>query len=192
MKTAREEDDDAGQDENAYSRAFSKIIKSSYSDSPGSAVGPVLAARRTLVAKKLAAQEDGAVAAKKKKPSKQEQERHLLPESFVNAKEMALIKLATRGVVTLFNAVTKAQKLQADSESLKSRDAKTVIKQSKAAFLSEINNARSQPEDTESRWPVLQNDFVLGKSKLKNWDKDKPGTSDDDNDDDDNGTDDEM
>jgi hypothetical protein len=62
---------------------------------------------------------------------------HVLPQPYTDNKEKDLMKLATRGVVKLFNAVSKAQKVQTAADS---RDAKVIAKQSKSAFLSELKS----------------------------------------------------
>lgn len=179
----------------AYSRAFSKILKQS-KVAEESETGPVLAARQTLVARKL---EEEAGETKEKKASKKEKKElrekaHVCPQSYTDAKEKDLVRLATRGVVKLFNAVSKAQKVQTTSDV---RDAKVVAKQSKAAFLAEVRGtgtssavgskrsrssasappfkfgtSESQNQPT-SRWSVVKDDFMLGKQKLKDWDKDE-------------------
>lgn len=155
-----------------------------------------MAARQTLVARRL---EEDAGETKDSKGTRIEKKElrekaHLYPQSVTDTKEKDLVKLATRGVVKLFNAVSKAQKVQASADG---RDARVVAKQSKAAFLAEVKgsgtsvavgNKRRLPSSSEppfkfetsesqnqstSRWSVVKDDFMIGKQKLKDWDKDE-------------------
>ncbi|KAG0600941.1 hypothetical protein M758_11G072400 [Ceratodon purpureus] len=188
--------DTGGKGENAtssaYSRAFSKILQQS-KVAKESETGPVLAARQTLVARKLEEEAGDVKESKVAKKEKKElrEKAHIYPQTFTDTKEKDLVRLATRGVVKLFNAVSKAQKVQATSDA---RDAKVVAKQSKSAFLAEVRGtgtsgskrslssasappfkfgtSESQNQPT-SRWSVVKDDFMLGKQKLKDWDKDE-------------------
>ncbi|CAI6006786.1 unnamed protein product, partial [Closterium sp. NIES-65] len=116
---------------------------------------------------------------------------HVLPEPFLGPKEKALVKIATKGVVRLFNAVSKAQKVQKQA-STKDSDKKT-----KAAFLTELRGStatpgiggiggaaakqggKAKPEAAtsaaaaaeEPTWSLLADSFQLGQSNLKGWDK---------------------
>ncbi|XP_024361472.1 uncharacterized protein [Physcomitrium patens] len=178
----------------AYSRAFSKILQSKAAKE--SDTGPVLAARQTLVARKLNEEAEDTKEKKESKKEKRElrEKAHLIPQTYANTKEKELVKLATRGVVKLFNAVSKAQKVQASGDG---RDAKVVAKQSKSVFLAEVRgnsssagvgskrgllSSSTQPfkfgaveaqNQPTSRWSVVKDDFMLGKQKLKDWDKDE-------------------
>ncbi|KAA6430059.1 hypothetical protein WJX79_009718 [Trebouxia sp. C0005] len=110
-----------------------------------------------------------------------------------DAQEKTLLKTATRGVVRLFNAVSKAQRDQKDAMAGGSRS--RVAKLDKASFLAELrgigaNKGKAtalpagtgpaagtpsqQPQQQEggSGWGVLTNTFGLqGGDKMKDWDK---------------------
>jgi len=113
------------------------------------------------------------------------------------AKEKALMKLATRGVVQLFNAVRDQQKdlksqLNAAGHSTRKRE--QVFKSiDKEGFLDVLSGASAkkqqhtsgqQPakkkakvsaeEPEESSWSVIKDDYMLG-AKMKDWDKESEG-----------------
>eukprot|EP01018_Ginkgo_biloba_P020198 Gb_04480 [translate_table: standard] len=181
---------------NAFRAAFSKIMEKKVADD---ALGPVLSAHKKLIAKKL---DEEANELKVKSEAKKEkrllrEKGHVKPENFLDAKEKSLIRLATKGVVKLFNAVSKAQSVQTGYDISKSQGAKAAKKESKAAFLSELRGASisssSKPAQfssvtalsssnmevkngqrdslNEPRWAALRDDFMLTSSRLKDWDK---------------------
>ncbi|KAM6994302.1 LOW QUALITY PROTEIN: RRP15-like protein, partial [Tautogolabrus adspersus] len=96
--------------------------------------------------------------------------------------ERALQRVATRGVVQLFNAVRKHQKTV--DEKVKEvggserKKAKLLSSVSKKDFIdvlrgSEGNQTRKTPapaEDEKPSWSVLRDDFMMGAS-MKDWDK---------------------
>lgn len=115
-----------------------------------------------------------------------------------DAREKQLLKLATRGVVLLFNAVNKAQKQKADAQ----LTGKKAAKLNKASFLAELkagsskavagggaaNTGSSFPigsalshhgsgaadsQQHEHGWEALGEGFpgLIGGSKMKDWDK---------------------
>ncbi|CAI5496211.1 unnamed protein product, partial [Closterium sp. Naga37s-1] len=156
---------------------------------------PILAARKKLLEEgKAAAGEAKAKAesvAERKQAKLMEREMaHVLPEPFLGPKEKALVKIATKGVVRLFNAVSKAQKVQ------KQASTKDADKKTKAAFLTELRGStatigavggaaarlggKAKPEAVmsaaaaaaeEPTWSLLADSFQLGQSNLKGWDK---------------------
>lgn len=132
---------------------------------------------------------------------------HVLPTRSNAQNEILLRKIATKGVVKLFNAVSAHQKKLTE----KLDDAKTEARKSKAAdritkdsFLdmltdstksksSDVKNEAVKDEETEKpAWAVLQDNFMMS-SRMKDWDKedgddgndaaDHPDDSDDDEDD---------
>ncbi|KAL3689405.1 hypothetical protein R1sor_015714 [Riccia sorocarpa] len=167
----------------AFGRAFSSIMNKKVPKSElTESLGPVLAERKQLLVKKLEEEENE----RKKKTDvkrkkREEKERgHVIPQTYTDAKEKALIKLATTGVVRLFNAVSKAQKVQADADISSSRAAKATWKQSKQVFMSQLRAGSREekvpiggPEMTEEEpgWAALKDDFMLGSAKMKDWDK---------------------
>eukprot|EP00892_Ulva_mutabilis_P011987 jgi/Ulvmu1/9160/UM005_0258.1 len=98
-----------------------------------------------------------------------------------DAREKTLVSVATKGVVQLFNAISKAQsaKRQADAAGAKPRD---VVKSTKAALLSALK-PDAQPADSETpRWKVLQQGFTGMHEAGKLKDLDREGSSDGDGD----------
>lgn len=187
---------------NAFRAAFSRIMEKKVADD---ALGPVLSAHKKLIVKRLDEEAEFKVKSEAKKEKRLLREKgHVKPESSFDAKEKSLIRLATKGVVKLFNAVSKAQSVQAGFDVSKSKDAKAARKESKAAFLSELRRenqsisfkpgqfssvrahssssmqeAKNGQVDTanESGWAALRDDFMLTNSKLKDWDKMKDTAS---------------
>ncbi|KAJ9589099.1 hypothetical protein L9F63_017603 [Diploptera punctata] len=99
-------------------------------------------------------------------------------------RERRLNRIATKGVVQLFNAVRKQQKnLQSELEDAggSERKREKVMKSlDKRSFLNVLmgtarsepvdNPVKSEPEET-STWRVLRDDFMMESSRLKDWDK---------------------
>lgn len=91
-------------------------------------------------------------------------------------------RVATRGVVALFNAIAQHQKKNEGKESIPSTKSKEDVKKmSKHGFLDMIKTAaaaktkKEEPKQTKdsaqpSKWNALQDDYMLN-SKLKDWDK---------------------
>jgi len=106
------------------------------------------------------------------------------------ARERRLAKLATRGVVQLFNAVREQQKsiksqLDVAGKSTVKRDKvfKSIDKEGFLEVLSgnkrRLENAKEKTvkvpktevkEEDESSWKILRDDFMMG-AKMKDWDK---------------------
>ncbi|KAG6507211.1 hypothetical protein ZIOFF_032552 [Zingiber officinale] len=107
----------------AFKVAFAKIMKRNLPDDP---LGPILSAHKKLVAEKLA-EEDSEQKMKgesKKQRHSADEKGHTKPDNFLDAKEKFLISVATKGVVKLFNAVSKAQSSQSGLNPSSSKDAK--------------------------------------------------------------------
>lgn len=110
-------------------------------------------------------------------------------------KERMLSKIATKGVVQLFNAVREQQKslkvkLNVAGKSVTKRE-KVFKNIDKDAFMKDLDGTKSNPraggiktnaknsdikpeikeEEDESAWKVLRSDFMMG-AKMKDWDKD--------------------
>ncbi|KAL6108651.1 rrp15 [Pungitius sinensis] len=108
--------------------------------------------------------------------------------------ERALQRIATRGVVQLFNAVRKHQKTidikvkeVGGSERKKAKLLSSVTKKDFIDVLrgTEGGSARNTAEDTtvdlaekQSSWSVLSDDFMMG-ATMKDWDKDSDREEDD-------------
>eukprot|EP00897_Mesotaenium_endlicherianum_P004505 jgi/Mesen1/4082/ME000214S03265 len=145
----------------AFSRAFTKIMQGRITDD---APGPILAARKQLLARKLEKEEEeehfAKRAAKKERLQAREVGHRGVPKHSDPA-ERLLLKVATKG----------------DAASM-----------SRAAFLSELRGAaavtanRQQPQQEQQQplqsegakgdggWAVLQPDFMHGPSKASTWD----------------------
>ncbi|GJY75936.1 RRP15-like protein [Tanacetum coccineum] len=108
----------------SFKKAFKKIVNRSGTND---VLGPVLSAHKNLVVKKLAeeAAEKKVKGDAKKEKTMLGEKGHVKPESFsVTTHEKLLIGVATKGVVKLFNAVSKAQGSQKGLNPLRSKDAK--------------------------------------------------------------------
>ncbi|GJP61164.1 hypothetical protein CLOP_g18358 [Closterium sp. NIES-67] len=164
-----------------------------------SSPAPILAARKKLLEEGREAEGKETSKAKVVSAAERKQAKlmaremaHVLPEPYLGPKEKALVKIATKGVVRLFNAVSKAQKVQKQASS------KDAEKKTKAAFLTELRGStapgagvggvggaagkqggKANPETATSAaapaeqptWSLLADSFQLGQSKLKGWDK---------------------
>jgi len=148
---------------------------------------------------------------KKKRVNAKKQRKLLLEKDHIKAEynevERKLIRIATRGVVTLFNAVSKQQftvktnekevdkKKKKKKEKLKQLDGSTsssnLLSQNKsghitgqvrimAAPLSPVaKKVDSKPtEKTSNTWQILTDDYMMG-AKLKDWDQDLDNDSED-------------
>ncbi|XP_064600541.1 RRP15-like protein [Liolophura sinensis] len=140
-------------------------------------------------------QEEATVATAEKKKLWEEMAR-VKPNPLEKDRERRLQKIATRGVVQLFNAVKKQQKsveekLSAVGSSERKRS-KVLESVTKGAFLDLLRGTRvnvskdgavksrkpqqTPPEDTaeEGKWDILREDFMMG-ATLKDWDKEQSG-----------------
>lgn len=117
---------------------------------------------------------------------------HVKPDGSTLDYEKNLAKIATRGVVKLFNAVSKHQKemeSKLNSAPTEAKKAKVMNSMSKSAFLdmlkSSSDKARTQEQpktndrdgklDTSSTWNILRDDFMMG-AKMKDWNREEQQT----------------
>ncbi|KAF8728890.1 hypothetical protein HU200_018185 [Digitaria exilis] len=168
----------------AFRVAFLKIMAKKLPDDP---LGPILSAHKKLVAAKLA--EDAEEHKPKREARKEKrvaaEKGHVIPLYHLDSKEKELIKVATKGVVRLFNAVSKAQKPRKDLNPSRTKDAKVLAKERKNTFLAELempshqdkrsqapsnSSKRTGKDEDEPAWAPLRDTYMLG-SKLKDWDK---------------------
>lgn len=174
----------------AFRVAFLKIMAKKLPDDP---LGPILSAHKTLVAAKLAEEVEEH---KPKREARKEkrvaaEKGHVIPKDHLDSKEKELIKVATKGVVRLFNAVSKAQKSRKDLNPSRTKDATVIAKERKNTFLSELEMPSHQDKkrNTSSNfskhavkdedgpaWAPLRDTYMLG-SKLKDWDKMKDSSA---------------
>lgn len=174
----------------AFRVAFLKIMAKKLPDDP---LGPILSAHKTLVAAKLAEEVEEH---KPKREARKEkrvaaEKGHVIPKDHLDSKEKELIKVATKGVVRLFNAVSKAQKSRKDLNPSRTKDAKVIAKERKNTFLAELKMSSHQDkkrnissnfskhavkDEDEPAWAPLRDTYMLG-SKLKDWDKMKDSSA---------------
>ncbi|XP_055995168.1 RRP15-like protein isoform X2 [Ostrea edulis] len=104
------------------------------------------------------------------------------PSPVDRERERKLQRIAQRGVVQLFNAVRKQQKVldekmkeAGSSEHRKDRVEKSMTK---GKFLDILKSAENKPEQIETKkeekWSALREDFMMG-AKMKDWDKESDG-----------------
>lgn len=109
---------------------------------------------------------------RKEKRRQWEEMGRVKPDCGENEKHLA--RLATKGVVQLFNAVKQHQKevderLRAAGESETKRD-KVMKTFSKGAFLDMLKEKQEKPQEKPETWSILRDDFMLG-ADMKDWDK---------------------
>jgi hypothetical protein len=130
---------------------------------------------------------------------------HFVPEVLNNEWETKLRKIATKGVVQLFNALNKQQKLAAKTKS----DPKQIDKLTKEKFLALLKASKQNPlsaadvprllhptakstvleqnkkrnciseeKNEPPKWEVLRDDYLLG-AKMRDWNKPNSETNED-------------
>ncbi|KAM0831903.1 hypothetical protein ACQ4PT_065234 [Festuca glaucescens] len=158
----------------AFRVAFTKIMSKKLADDP---LGPILSAHKKLVAAKLAEEADEH---KSKGDARKEkriaaQKGHVIPANHVDNKEKMLIKVATQGVVRLFNEVSKRQARKGLNPSRSKALAKPGTHSvpssqgQKGQASSKFSKHIGKDED-EPGWAPLRDTYMLG-TKLKDWDK---------------------
>ncbi|XP_044955082.1 uncharacterized protein LOC123405479 [Hordeum vulgare subsp. vulgare] len=92
----------------AFQVAFTKIMEKKLGDNP---LGPILSVDKKLADAKLAEEADEHKSKGEARKEKRiaAQKGHKIPENDIDNKEKMLIKVATQGVVRLFNEVSKRQ-----------------------------------------------------------------------------------
>ncbi|KAJ2953399.1 hypothetical protein O0L34_g989 [Tuta absoluta] len=129
----------------------------------------------------------GEPAVKKKKTEKEKSKIRLKPNILEKDRERILNKIATKGVVQLFNAVRNQQKtLEKEmSEDLTETKKEKILKKfdkrtfldslmgnTKSVIVDEAKKLKSETktEDDAPKWSALRDDFMMG-AKMKDWDK---------------------
>ncbi|KAI5633048.1 rrp15p domain-containing protein [Phthorimaea operculella] len=129
----------------------------------------------------------GEPAVKKKKVEKEKSKIRLKPNILEKDRERILNKIATKGVVQLFNAVRNQQKtLEKEmSEDLTETKKEKILKKfdkrtfldslmgnTKSVIVDEAKKLKSETktEDDAPKWSALRDDFMMG-AKMKDWDK---------------------
>ncbi|XP_067118577.1 RRP15-like protein [Centruroides vittatus] len=106
------------------------------------------------------------------------------PDISEKQKERALNRIATRGVVQLFNAVRQHQKTLGEKLSTAGnsevKKEKVIKSFTKGGFLDRLKNKEKKSEESkndenshekEKKWDVLRDNFMM-EATLKDWDKD--------------------
>ncbi|KQK04698.1 RRP15-like protein isoform X2 [Brachypodium distachyon] len=158
----------------AFRVAFTKIMSKKLPDDP---LGPILSAHKKLVAAKLAEEADEHKSKGEARKEKRiaAEKGHVIPENHINNKEKMLIKVATQGVVRLFNEVSKRQTrkgLNPSRTKALGRE-KTLSVPSNQGQKGQASSSFSKhigKDEDEPGWAPLRDTYMLG-SKLKDWDK---------------------
>ena len=107
----------------------------------------------------------------------------VIPDAATDAQlEKELLAIATRGAVSLFNAVAKAQKASAEKENEAKRKSSKGAPVSRESFMNMIRTGTANPEpaasrsedeeESENKAKWLKDDYLTaGSKKLKDWDK---------------------
>ncbi|GLD97134.1 hypothetical protein PINS_up005817 [Pythium insidiosum] len=168
------DDDDEEMEAVGFGDAMSKILQQNVAD----AAQPILAKRTTarmreiMNEKKEIKQERMSAAEKRAKERKD----NVVPSHASAAKDRTLRKIATKGVVALFNAIAKHQHQVGKPTE---KEDKKVKELSKESFLGLLKSAKGDKEPSASKtetaasanktWSVLQDDYMMG-AKMKDWD----------------------
>lgn len=195
-----------------FARAFARALQSSEAQNSAGHGGLILSGSKSVASKRQRVEAEAKADREAKKLRIEMKQRgHVLParkgeNPEADAREKALQKTATRGVVQLFNAVAKAQRRLREAEDL-TRSRTKAAKFGKASFLADIRNARGSnapahlpgdekhsasgealkegddSDDDGPGWEVLRKGFtgLQGKSKMKDWDKQLDNDDHDDN-----------
>ncbi|KAJ0398569.1 hypothetical protein ATCC90586_010365 [Pythium insidiosum] len=170
------DDDDEEMEAVGFGDAMSKILQQNVAD----AAQPILAKRTTarmreiMNEKKEAKQERMSAAEKRAKERKD----NVMPSHASAAKDRTLRKIATKGVVALFNAIAKHQHQVGKPTDKEDKKVKELSKESFLGLLKSAKNDKdsaasaSKPEaaaSTNKTWSVLQDDYMMG-AKMKDWD----------------------
>jgi hypothetical protein len=99
---------------------------------------------------------------------------HHIPEFLNEAEEVRLRKLATKGVVQLFNAVRKQQKQQQEEEAkAATKDPEKIERLSKAKFLELLQKTAASGADQKKANPLASAATYFGDQATDNKNKDK-------------------
>jgi len=184
-----EEEEESKQGLEAMGDVITKILKKKVKSDPSSIV---LSKSKSTKQKQSDVKED--VKSKKAKYdllADQREMNHILPIEVNNVpKEARLRRIGTKGVVMLFNAVSKHQKEKADKmKTAKTEGDKIKVEKSmkKSSFMDMLKKGDNKSsgkvknekvaedkngDSAEPTWDVLKNDFMLG-STLKHWDREE-------------------
>ena len=207
--TDDEDDDDElfqGNSDDEYNDSYKESDKEEESKQGLEAMGDVI----TKILKKKVKSDPSNIVLSKSKSTKQKQSEvkedvkskkakydlladqremnHVLPIEKNNVpKEARLRRIGTKGVVMLFNAVSKHQKEKSErmktaktegdkikvEKSMKKSSFMDMLKKGDNKSSSKVKNEKDEDDEEDSEaptWDVLKNDFMLG-STLKHWDR---------------------
>ena len=171
-----------------FARAFSNLVGDA---ADGEGAGDVLPKTKKQRRQEAEARREKKVkAAEKKRKLELREKGHVVPIKGVadpssDQLERKLLQTATRGVVRLFNAVSQAQRAAAEKKaeggSAKKKD------MSKAEFLAQLRASalgkatpahllgvdaeQNKEESKGGKWDVLTDGYLMGRNKMKDWDK---------------------
>ena len=173
-----------------FAKAFSSLVGDG-AGGDGAAAGDVLP--KTKKQRRQEAElrrEKKARAADKKRKLELRERGHVVPVKGVadpasDQLERKLLQTATRGVVRLFNAVSQAQRAAAEKKADGNAKKKDMTK---AEFLAQLRNSalgkpspmhrlglepveKKEEEPKAGKWDVLTDGYLMGRNKLKDWDK---------------------
>merc|ERR1719206_1437045 len=101
-----------------------------------------------------------------------------MPDVLDRNAEKALVKIATRGVVQLFNAVREQEKVfkNIDKNSfVEILTGKSISKpQGEPLAKKPKTEVKDENDENQSTWNILRDDFMLG-AKMRDWDKESDG-----------------
>lgn len=160
--------------------AMSKILGSSIGVKPGqsSEVAPILAKSKTMNEVEESKADRAARKAEEQRKKAEANADHIttLDDAYLASHEAKLKKIATRGVVLLFNAVRKRQKELNGESSAETPSAgkKEFLDMLKTSGSKDGNNSSTAPEDSkdgQGGWAVVQDGYMT-KGKAKDWEDD--------------------
>ncbi|XP_028170405.1 RRP15-like protein [Ostrinia furnacalis] len=169
-------------------KKHSEIVKKETNEKPAfEVIGETGEVKKEV--KKEAVDEEDSTEPPVKKVKHEKPSIRVKPNILEKDRERLLSKIATKGVVQLFNAVRNQQKsldTQLDRNDLSEHKKEKILKKfDKRAFLdtlmgqtkSVIVDKETKPpkdevkaEDEKPRWNALRDDFMMG-AKMKDWDK---------------------
>eukprot|EP00968_Pinguiococcus_pyrenoidosus_P024621 scaffold4873_cov208-Pinguiococcus_pyrenoidosus.AAC.1 len=187
-----EDEDEEGAD--GFASALSKILSANIGDKKN----PVLAKRRTKRMKEILKEQEEKKARRAAAQARRDKKSSALkvPDFSAAETERSLKKVATKGVVALFNAVAKYQHGVAGAGEKEADDGSKMSDAAKARFMTLLKTGITGGGKTDKRqadeeaggakpkWGALQKDYLMG-AGMKDWDKDDEDDESPDDDDDD-------
>ncbi|TMW59660.1 hypothetical protein Poli38472_004729 [Pythium oligandrum] len=166
-------DDDEEIEAVGFGDAMSKILQQNVGDD----AQPILAKRTTarmreIMNEKKEVKKDRVSAAEKRAKERKD---NVIPSHVTAVKDRQLRKIATKGVVALFNAIAKHQHQTGKTTEKEDKKVKELSKENflgllKASSQKTAASDSSKPAPAaKSSWSVLQDDYMMS-AKLKDWD----------------------